>query len=92
MMTEQDRFNDVLVEIAQDMMSSITNTPQAGGSWNEVIMDVRYEPKGTSWLRKLRLKLANGTIVALDTSVKSSLLLKELASGPVPSFPTFEQA
>jgi hypothetical protein len=75
-MTQQDRFNEALVEIAQEMMSIVQNLPEASG-WQEAYCDARFDSMGAG-LEKLRICRRDETLISVRTSTKMTLLLREL--------------
>jgi hypothetical protein len=74
----QDRFNQVLVAIAEDMMAAIHDRWKDDAQWTDALLDVRYAPDGGTQLVKFRVRLPNGTLQSVRESANVTLLFQEL--------------
>lgn len=77
-MTEQDRFNEALVEIAREMMSLAANLAGANDDWTEAFCDAQFDPHGGSSLSKCRVKMKDGNLISIEVPMRTYLLLNEL--------------
>ena len=78
-MDAQLRFNEVMLEIAAELLGTIDSSPECSGKkWAQGVLDVRYD-EGGSFISKLRVYLEDGNVVrSIHKSTQAELLLMEL--------------
>ena len=74
----QYRFNEVLMEIASNMMATIDQSAYAQAGWIKAFLDARFDPEGAACIEKSRVQVAGGKLGGLRVSDDVTRLVHEL--------------
>jgi len=78
MPTEQDRFNEVLGEIAGQLLTAVEQSEYQGNDWQHVFFDLRSTADGGNQISKVRIRMSDGNLVGLKRPDGIWRLFKEL--------------
>ena len=75
-MSSQQQFDAIQVELAQELLSLVPDRAAFGDEWLEAFLESRFDPGGSN-LVKCRVRLRNGSLVGVVSSVRITVLLDD---------------